>query len=108
MEWENKTYNDKSEEISEIKDGKGQVKEYYDNGILKFEGKYFNGERNGNGKEYDDNGKLIFEGKYSYGKRWNGKEKEYNSNGKLLFKVEYLKGERNEKECHDDDDDDRF
>ena len=30
-----------------VKDGKGKVKEYYDNGKLKFEGEYLNGERNG-------------------------------------------------------------
>ena len=38
------------------------------NGKLRFEGKYSNGKRNGNGKEYDD-GKLIFEGEYLDGER---------------------------------------
>ena len=67
--------------------GKGFIKEYdYDN-ILKFEGEYLNGERNGKGKEYDYDGKLIFEGEYLNGKR-NGKGKEY-INEKLEFEGEY-------------------
>ena len=37
----------------EIKDGKGNIKEYSDCGILIFEGDYLNGKRNGKGKEYD-------------------------------------------------------
>ena len=42
-----------------IKDGNGKVKEYDDNGKLKFEGEYLNGKKwNWKGKEYDDNGKL--------------------------------------------------
>jgi len=48
----------------------GKVKEYYDNGILKFEGEYLNGQINGKGKEYNDDGKLKFEGEYLNGKRW--------------------------------------
>ena len=52
-----------------MKDGKGYVKEYNDNGELEFEGEYLNGERNGKGKEYNYKGELIFEGKYLNGKR---------------------------------------
>ena len=33
-----------------IKDGKGNIIEYNNNGKLEFEGKYINGERNGKGK----------------------------------------------------------
>ena len=51
------------------KDG-GKGKEYYDNGKLKFEGEYLNGERNGKGKEYYWNGKLEFEGEYLNGNRF--------------------------------------
>jgi len=69
-------------------------KEYYDNGELKFEGEYLNGERNGKGKEYYENGKLKFKGEYLNGKL-NGKVKEYYYNGKLKFEGEYLNGERN-------------
>ena len=36
----------------EIKDGKGNIKEYDFDDILIFEGEYLNGERNGKGKEY--------------------------------------------------------
>ena len=44
------------------KNGKAHIKEYNNNGKLKFEGEYLNGQRIGNGKEFNDNGKLIFEG----------------------------------------------
>ena len=81
MEW--KWYNlDDNMEI-EIKDGKGNIKEYY-KGTLIFEGEYLNGERNGKGKEYD-NGKLIFKGEYLNGIKI-GKGKEYNTTfGVLKF-----------------------
>ena len=45
--------------------------------ILKFEGEYLNGKRNGKGKEYDNDGKLIYEGEYLNGNR---KEKKNNKN----------------------------
>ena len=47
----------------------GTGKEYYFNGILQYEGEYLNDERNGKGKEYDRNENLIFEGKFENGKR---------------------------------------
>ena len=43
-------------------------KEYEDK-ILKFEGEYLDGERNGKGKEYDIKGKIIFEGYFLKGKK---------------------------------------
>ena len=58
----------------EIKDGKGNIKEYNISGDLLFEGEYLNGERNGNGKEYNIYGDLLFEGEYLNGRR-NGMEK---------------------------------
>jgi len=39
----------------EIKDGKGNIKEYDDFGKLKFEGEYLNGKK-WNGKEYNNYG----------------------------------------------------
>jgi antitoxin component YwqK of YwqJK toxin-antitoxin module len=97
-------------------------KEKVFNNIVKFEGEYLNGKRNGKGKEYDTFGKLINEGIYINGKRKeeiynsqydrnyyyvlifegeikngvkNGKGKEYNYNsGKLIFEGEYLNGIR--------------
>ena len=75
----------------EIKDGKGYIKEYNDNGRLIFEGEYINGQRNGKGKEYDHGeSELKFEGEYLNGQR-NGKGKEYDYDGKLIFEGEYLK-----------------
>ena len=38
--------------ICQLINGKGNIKEFYDNGKLKYEGEYLNGERNGKGKEY--------------------------------------------------------
>ena len=52
-----------------MKNGKGNIKEYYCNDILKYEGEYSNGQRNGKGKEYNYDGKLIFEGEYLNGNK---------------------------------------
>ena len=75
----------------EIKEGNGKGKEYYSNGVLKFEGEYINGERNGNIKEYYSNGVLKFEGEYINGEI-NGNVKEYYKSGELRFEGEYLNG----------------
>ena len=85
-------YNIYNEIEFEIKDCNGKVIKYYDNGKIKFKGKYLNGKKNGKGKEYDYNGKLKFKGKYLNGER-NGNGKEYCSNG-IKFKGEYLNGKR--------------
>ena len=79
----------------EIKEGKGEGKEYYENnGNIKFEGEFLNGERNGKGKEYYNNGNIKFEGEYLNGER-NGKGKQYNFHyGNLEFEGEYKNGER--------------
>ena len=45
--WNGKKYNKKGEVLYELKNGKGNVKEYDDYDHLIFEGQYFNGERNG-------------------------------------------------------------
>ena len=39
------------------------VKEYYENGNLKFEGEYLYGLKTGKGKEYNEIGELTYEGK---------------------------------------------
>ena len=71
--WNGIIYKDKYKFI--IKDGKGILRLYHDNGKLKFEGEYING--NKKGKKYCDNGELIFEGEYLNEKKWNGKIKIY-------------------------------
>ena len=75
--------------LYELKDGKGLIKEYYDeNEIILYEGEYLNGKRNGKGKEYYPNGNLKFEGKFlNY--NWNGKGKEY-YNDILIFEGIYM------------------
>jgi len=59
----------------------------YDNGKLKFEGEYLNGNRNGMGKEFYDNGKLEYRGDYLNGER-NGKRYYYLNFEKL---IKYIK-----------------
>ena len=59
-----KGYDKNGNIIYELINGNGKVKEYYDVGILKFEGEYLNGKRHGKGKEYYENGILLFEGEY--------------------------------------------
>ena len=71
-----KGYDENGNLIFELINGNGKIKEYNDNGTLKFEGEYLNGKRNGKGKEYDHKGKLEFEGEYLNGKKY-GKGKEY-------------------------------
>ena len=73
--WNGKGY-DKNHSIKyEIINGKGNIKEYLDNGELIYEGEYLNGERNGKGNEYY-HGHIIYVGEYLNGKR-HGKGKEY-------------------------------
>ena len=67
--WNGIGYNYYGNKEYEIKDGKGFVKEYNNNGKLIYEGEYLYGEKNGKGKEYNDNGELIFEGEYLYGEK---------------------------------------
>ena len=88
--------------------------------IIKYEGEYLNGKRNGKGKEFDINGKLIYDGKYLNGEKVkqknnindyyeeyilifegellngkiHGKVKEYGFNGKIKFEGEYLEGKK--------------
>ena len=55
-----KGYDENSNIIYELINGNGKVREYWNNGKLKFEGGYLNGKNNGKGKEYERNGSLIF------------------------------------------------
>ena len=121
--WNGKGFDKKNNTVCEIKNGKGNIKEYNNkSGNLMSEYEILNGEKNGkckiyrneklelefegiyfngklwNGKEYDDNNNLIYEGEYLNNKRWKGKFKEYNSNNRLLSEGEYLNGKKwNEK-----------
>ena len=55
--------------IYELINGNGKVKEYDDDGNLKYEGEYLNGKRNGKGKEYSCEVNLLFEGEYLNNKK---------------------------------------
>lgn len=50
--WNGKVYNYYNNTVFELKNGKGKIEEYDDNGKLNFEGEYLNGLRNGKGAEY--------------------------------------------------------
>jgi len=91
--WNGKGYDKNGSIIYELINGNGKGKEYYNDGKLKFEGEYLNGNRNGKGKEYDYHGKLEFEGEYLNEKR-NGKGKEFDEDGNVIFEGEYLNGKR--------------
>ena len=113
--WNGKGYFQSVYIVYELKEGKGDVKEFYEDGKLKFEGEYKNGKRCGKGKEYESNGKLKFDGEYLNGKRWNGKGYDENNvivyelkkgkghikeyfHANLEFEGEFLNGEKMEKE----------
>ena len=61
-EYNGKGYDEKGNMIYELINGNGKVKEYDDEGELRFKGEYLNGKGNGIGKEYNYNSKLKFEG----------------------------------------------
>ena len=92
--WNCKAY-DEINHFFKLKEGKGLLKIYDNNGKLKFENEYLNGEKNGKGKvyyngkgkEYYDNGKLKFEGEYLYDYRLKGK---YYIDERLEYEGEYL------------------
>jgi len=88
--WEGKGYDKDKTMIYELKNGKGKVMEYDEHEILRYEGYYLNGKRDGEGKEYNSSGSLIYEGEFSKGK-WNGNGKKY-VNGKLIAKGKFLDG----------------
>ena len=108
--WNGKGYDNNGNIIYELINGKGNVIKYHENFILykeinekekesiyefiiKFEGEYKDGKKNGNGKEYNSDGHLIYEGEYLNGER-NGKGKEYSDEGQLVFDGDYINGER--------------
>ena len=62
--WNGKGYDYFGNEVSEIKEGKGRVIEYQDDGVVKFIGQYEFGERNGEGIKLDHNGFIVYIGTY--------------------------------------------
>ncbi len=70
----------------------GNKREYNSYGLLKYEGEYLKGKKNGRGREYK-NSTLIYEGEYSNDKR-KGQGKDYNFDKKLVFEGEHLNGEK--------------
>ena len=72
--WNGFGYDKKGKITYQLINGNGIIKEYDDDGYLKYEGEYLNGLRNGKGKVYYQ-GKLIFECEYLIGKKM---EKEKN------------------------------
>ena len=93
IKWNGFGYDGNGNIVYELKEGKGIIQEFFDNGILSFKGEYSNGKKNGEGKQYNDKGMLIFQGQYLNGKIWNGKVNVYNEyTDKLEYIKEYLYG----------------
>ena len=125
--WNGKGYDVDNKIACEIKNGKGNIKSYYDSGKLHSECEILNGERNGkckvyryrelqlefewiyfndkkwNGKEYDDYNHLIYEGEYLNDERWKGRVKEYTNKDKLLSEGEYLNGKKWNEKAYDNE-----
>ena len=70
----------------------GNGKVYDGNGHLRYEGRYWNGKRNGLVKEYQDNGNLKGVGVYEDDK-YNGIVREHHDNGQLMCVSEYKDNE---------------
>ena len=51
--WNGKGYDTENNIVFELNNGNGYVKDFYNNGYLRFEGNYEKGLKNGEGKEYD-------------------------------------------------------
>ena len=100
--WSGKGYDENGNIIYELNNGNGKVKEYDDDGKLKFEGKYLNGKKSGKGKEYNDEGIINYYGEYLNGQKWNGIGKklyysydDYSESESLYLKeYEYINGNK--------------
>ena len=116
--WNGIGYNLEGDKIFELKEGKGNVKEYDDSDKLEYEGEYLNGEKNGKGKLYqigykyvgeflngekiegeekDIDGEYLFKGKYHNGKMWEGKIIKIENSPFLQFEGKLLNGKINGK-----------
>ena len=91
MRWNGNIYEPNNNNIYQLKNGKGFIKDFDDGGDLRFEGDFSSGERNGKGKEYSRDGKLEFEGEYLDGIK-HGRGKKYYDDEELIFEGEYIKG----------------
>ena len=69
----------------------GYGKEFYENGKVRYEGEWTNGEWNGNGKQFDEDGKLRYEGGFQ-NNEWHGKGKNFDEDGKLVYDGEWKNG----------------
>ena len=99
--WTGKVYDTINNTIYELKNGKGFIREYYDEYNLSYEnmlyeGEYLNGERHGKAKIYKKNASyerdyfLMFEGEFKNGKMWSGKR--YNSDKEIVYELKDGKG----------------
>jgi|TARA_B110000240_G_scaffold174638_1_gene201240 antitoxin component YwqK of YwqJK toxin-antitoxin module len=75
---------------------------YYENGQLQFEVRFKNGKEDGPIKSYHQNGKIWFEGKYVNGEE-DGISKEYNKNGGLIREFKNENGVFIYEKCWDED-----
>ena len=99
--WTGKIFNTFNKNIYELKERSGYDMKYnrFD-GLLKYEGEYLKGIKNGKGKKYQ-NGNLIFEGEFLNGEKI-GQEKNYNGEKTTIFVNEYLNKKRKGEEYDKD------
>jgi hypothetical protein len=76
-------------ETKQVDSETSSIKEYFPDGVLKFEGTLVNGKLNGMGKLYNNNGKIANEGTWISGKK-SGLFKYYEPDGRLTKIIEFL------------------
>ena len=74
---------------AQFSDGKIDVKDYFENGSIKRESSYLNGQPNGKEIEYFENGEIKRESNFINGQR-NGKQIEYHPNGEVYQKSNWV------------------
>lgn len=86
-------FNDKGILIlsAQIINGKIDAKDYFENGSIKLETSYLNGQLNGKEIEYFENGEIKRETNFINGQR-NGKQIEYHPNGEVYQKSNWVNG----------------
>ncbi|WP_286947722.1 toxin-antitoxin system YwqK family antitoxin [Acetobacterium sp. UBA5834] len=78
----------------------GPGKEYYPNGILKYEGNFVNGLASGQGKLYEENGKLKYIGNFVNGYA-TGQGRIFDANGKLKCEGNFARLPSNQEHIKD-------
>ena len=76
--------------LGDLVEKRGPYREFYENGSIKEEGEYVNGEKNGKWRYLHENGKVFTEKTFVEGVVADGQYKEYNKDGELEKETTYL------------------